>query len=413
MAQAQSMTVAPSAPPLTVISHGTQNYEAALQYGMGHPNETREHRIPRMGLGNVGMYDVRMEMHNYLSHRENQSPHHPNLQPTVPACSRDDTAPIPYPPQHPHTLHPNHTLPAPLHHLTTGHYSPGHTAVYPSHLAYTTTPHSPHHQLHEQQHPQHMYNNQQELYVQPPSAVLKGDGDTAQLTQQSSPQRRPDFNLFHDVGSHHMQKMVAYATKSPAVAGASLTTLPGTCRPTGNLPSPQSRSTAYPVAAARWPPQVPHHTSHATLRQQFQHHNLHPGQVAPTPQLPPTPAHPYYHIPGEPHKGNPQGVPLHQEGEPHHAGQPQPHYGTNGEVGRSHEQQKYKATLAKPKCHVPQSHEKETIASGMEALTLTQEGASHHQAPFGRVTLKPAASMVRFRFNKEAILKVSNIRSTI
>lgn len=424
MPQIQSMTIAPSAPPLNVISHETHNYGTALQYRIGHPNETREHRIPRMGHGNMGMYDLHMEMHNYPNHHENQSPHHrhPNVQPSVPACSRDDTAPIPYPPQYPHTLHPNHTLPAPLHHVTTGHYSPGHTAVYPSHLAYTTTPYSPHHQFREQQYPLHAYDNHQELYVHPLPAVLHGDAGTAQL---NSPHRRLDFDVVHNTSTHHnvIQKMAAYytcTTKSPSVVGGG--SLPAACRPTGNLPSPWSHSAAYPSAAAvRWPSPSPHHTPNATQRQQFQHYKVHPGQTAAVPQLAPTPAHVYHHniIPGDPHRRNPQEIPLHQEGEPHHTGQPQPQYhATNGEVRRSHEQQNYivfKSILVEPQHHISHVHEKETtIASGVESLRLSQEGVSQNQAPLGHgLTLKPASSMTRFRFNKEAILKASNIRRTI
>ena len=61
------------------------------------------------------------------------------------------------------------------------------------------------------------------------------------------------------------------------------------------------------------------------------------------------------------------------------------------------------------------SRDKEGIVSGMAGLKLEQ-GAPHYHSPVDvdkdgyRVELKPAANMVKFKFNTEAILKVSNIR---
>ena len=67
------------------------------------------------------------------------------------------------------------------------------------------------------------------------------------------------------------------------------------------------------------------------------------------------------------------------------------------------------------KQEILRSRDKEGIVSGMAGLKLEQ-GAPHYHSPVDvgkdgyRVELKPAANMVKFKFNTETILKASNIR---
>ncbi len=420
--QTDSRTVAPSAPPLDVISH---------HYGMGYGNETSEHRV-EYGYGGMGMYKAPYsgtEIQNYQTNLP--GPHTP--QPPPLTTSRDDTAPIPYPPQHPHTLHPNHTLPAPLHHITTGHYSPGtHNAVYPSHLTYTsnTPPHHTHQQIqHHQLHSDHQLYHQQQ-YVQPshvpsnhyphyvqPVAMYPG-GNVPPMQQYgigtgSTQQRGCDSSPAHAaVGPHHIQQNVApHLVKAPSTA-------PDVTGDRSNYP-PRA---AFPVAPnhGQRSPQV-HHQMAAAPNQQVHpqyYHNIHSHPAA---------AVPVYRAPVPVHVAAAQQPPPPLP--PTAAAATQyPHYQTHsvqplaqGQLydGRVSHQQAFqsqdRAGQPVPNQQVSRNRDKEGITSDMARLKL-EEGAFHYHSPTGgvgkddyRVVSKPAPNMVKFKFNTEAILKASNI----
>ena len=396
--QTDPKPAAPSAPPLDMISH---------HYGMGYGNESSEYR---MGYGGMGMYNAPYsgtEIQNYQSNYP--SPHTPQ-QPPMTTTSRDDTAPIPYPPQHPHTLHPNHTLPAPLHHITTGHYS--HNAVYPSHLTYTNNTPTYHahqqiqyHQLHHQQHqPSHVPSNHHPHCVQP---VAMYPGGNVQPTQQygmgigSVQQRGPDSSPAHAAAAaaagpyHTQQNVTPHPVKPPP-------TVPVAGHKANRPPPP-----AFPIAPDFGLGQQSPHRMPAALNQHPQYYQNYYAAAAPVNTaaarqlFPPSTTtaatqYPHYQV---------------------HSVQPQ----TQGQLyGRVGHQQAFQ-TQDRAGQHVPnqqlsRSRGKEEISSGMARLKLEQ-GASHYHSTPGdvgkdgyRVVLKPAANMVRFKFNTEAILKASNIK---
>lgn len=364
--------------------------------------ENGESRHPRMEYGSMGVYNSPMTVPGHPP--ESQSPLTSPLT-TTSAFSRDDSAPIPYPPQHPHTLHPNHTLPAPLRHVTTGYYSPGHTAVYPSHLAYANTPHTHHQQFsypHHQQLP-HPSNHQQHPYVMQP--VARQHGSTPQYGKDS-PRHGTDFGVAHSTGvAPHVQNPAAmYSVKHPSGASALLPAKPpGSFQPI--VPGQQT-------LPHRTPPQAP---------PTYHYFNIHTIPVAAAPNTAashPLPAHRaphpsyYYHHTHLPHPH--QGIPLHGQA-------------TNGNILGSQAQHHHPAVSSSE--HTPtratnltrqlptqqtvsQAHDRDRIVDGVAALSLSQEQASHRQVAQngGNVTLKPAANMTEFRFNKEAILKASNIK---
>ena len=398
--QTDSKPATPSAPPLDVISH---------HYGMGYGNETNEYR---MGYGGMGMYNAPYsgtEIQNYQSNHP--IPHTPQ-QPPMTTTSRDDTAPIPYPPQHPHTLHPNHTLPAPLRHITTGHYS--HNAIYPSHLTFTnTTPtHHAHqqiqyHQLHHQQHqPSHVPSNHHPNYVQP---IAMYPGGNVQPMQQygmgsgSVQQRGPNSNPAHAaaaVGPYHIQQNVTpHPVKPPP-------TVPITGHVSNHLPPP-----AFPIVPDSGPGQWSPHRMPAASDQHPQYYQNYHSAAAPahTAAVP-------VHAAAARQLFPPTTTAAAQY--PHYQVQPQ----TQGQLyGRVGHQQAFQ-TQDRAGQHVlnqqfsKRSHDKEEMSSDMARLKLEQ-GASRYRSPPGdagkdgyRVVLKPAANMVRFKFNAEAILKASNIK---
>ena len=387
---------------------------------MGYGNETSEHR---MGYGGVGMYHTPAysgtKVQNYQpSHEVNQNSH--TLQPPVTTnFSRDDTAPIPYPPQHPHTLHPNHTLPAPLHHITTGHYSPGHSAIYPSHLTYTNTAHVHTHQQlqydHQRQHysnqlhpvhqqqqpPQQVYGNHHQHYVQP---VARHPGGNLQPVQQygmTSPQRGPDSIPVHVVDPHHVKNVVTHPAAVP-LTGVISNPPPRMAFP-AVVPGQLSPQVRYRMAAV--PNQYPPHYYHIHSHHTTAHTAAVPVHVATAQQPPPS---------APPAAGATQDH-LHQT----HSVQPKKQlYGKF--APQQALQSQYRAfKLGQP---VPnqqedlRSHDNEGIASNMAGLKLEQARVPQHHSPVDvgkdgyRVSLKPAANMVKFKFNMEAILKASNIK---
>ena len=116
--------VYPSPHSMTMTqSHSHVQYQ---QYGLG-----------GMGYGNTGMYPNQGNPAAYRSLSDpRQSANISGLPPNVlMPVSRSNTAPIPYPPPHPHTPHTQHTIPAPLQQLS----APYITTVYPTHLAYGNT----------------------------------------------------------------------------------------------------------------------------------------------------------------------------------------------------------------------------------------------------------------------------------
>lgn len=453
--QTDSKPASPSAPPLDVIFH---------RYGMGYGNETGEYRT---GYGGMGMYNAPYsgtEIQNYQS-TNHPSFHHappPPQSPMTTNTSRDDTAPIPYPPQHPHTLHPNHTLPAPLHHTTTTGYH-SHNAVYPSHLTYTNnSSHHPHHhhqqqvqyhQLHHQQdHPSlHVLSNHHHhhypYYVQP--VAMYPGGGSVNPTQQygtgsmqqpqksgSSPAHAAGGGAAVHVGPYHVQQNT---TPHPIVAKPPPTTGHVSARP---RPPPPS---TFPIAAPG-PGPGPGHA------QQRSPHQMPAAATTSTNQHP----HQYYQ---NYHTIAASSVPVHTAAVPAHAAAARQlfppfttsaaavqhpsaagwqihssaHPQTQGQLyGRVGHQKASPQTQAQDRAtgqyddmqyqQVSRSHDGEEVASAdLARLRLEQGGgmAHYHSSPrpgnAGQdgyysysVVLKPAASMVGFTFNTEAILKASN-----
>lgn len=371
-----------------------------------------------MRNGNIGMHSAPypgMEMQSYTDHQGNQSPRASHRAMTT--FSRDDTPPIPYPPQHPHTLHPNHTLPAPLHHVTTGH-----TAIYPSHLAYTNTPYT--HQQ-QQQLPQH--NNQHQHhhhYLQ--QSVVRHPSDSARLTQQygaNSPQWGPrDSNPVRVTGPSHMQNMTTYSIQTPSGV-----------RPMGIMSNHPQPHAAYPAVAPgqsspqayrrHTPPAPNQHAQYYTYTPHLTAAATVPIATARQPQPPPPPAayppphrDPYYHT------RTLQPRPQTQ--------QQNYNYAPDANVRRPQVQQhvaspeqqwvfqaQYKEAVLTQQQEVPQVGDRgrSMATSGRAALGEEGGGGSHQQTSVdegnggNRMVLKPAANMARFRFNTEAILKASNI----
>ena len=457
--QTDSKPASPSAPPLDVISH---------RYGMGYGNETGEYRT---GYGGMGMYNAPYsgtEIHNYQS-TNHPSPHHapPPQSPMTTNTSRDDTAPIPYPPQHPHTLHPNHTLPAPLHHTTTTGYH-SHNAVYPSHLTYTNnSSHHPHHhhqqvhyhQLHHQQdHPSpHVPSNHHHhypYYVQP-VAMYPGGGSVNPIQQygtgsmqqpqksNSSPAHAAHGAAAVHVGPYHVQQN---ATPHPVVAKPPPTTGHVSTRPPPPPPS------AFPIAA---PGPGPGHAQQQSPRRMLAaattSTNQHPHQyyqnyhtVAASSVPVHTAAVPVYVAAARqlfPPSTTTQSAAATVQYPPAAAGwqiHSSAHPQTQGQLyGRVGHQQASPQTRTQDRAaglydnmqyqQVSRSRDGEEVASAdLSRLKLEQGGgmARYHSSParpgdagqdgyYGySVVLKPAASMVGFKFNTEAILKASNQHQT-
>ena len=367
------------------------------------------------------------------SHQGNQSPRAPQL--SVSAFSRDDAAPIPYPPQHPHTLHPNHTLPAPLHHITTGHYSPGHAAIYPSHLAHMNSPYTHHNQQQLQHH--------QSINVQYTGIITPQQGTA--------------------IHAHHMPQGGTANTYSPRPTG-NLSTYPAAAAVVhvhgGGEPAQARRSTppppptavqqqhhqyyysVYPNPSAAAPVHLqqttpPLHLHHHTALSQ--HHGYpphHQGPIllelcpqGPTPQtLPPQgPTCTPLELPPQGHALPPQGHPTHAHVHSHlqtvsgNVWRPHIHVATNSQQkhGLGTKRDIFEPTLIQQQVsHVQnQDRSRERVTDGVAALSLGRDdqggsGADQLTDTSGyKVTLKPAASMVKFRFNKEAILRSSNIKS--
>ena len=417
-----------------------------------------------MGYGNMKEYNSPVEIHNYPSHQEKQSS--PAPQPSMAAFSRDDAAPIPFPPQHPHTLHPNHTLPAPLHHVTTGHYSPGHAAIYPSHLAYTHH----HHQLQQQQHHhsnQPQLSNHQQLYPQPAVSARQDGGTTQHHHGGNSYQQGLDLNpaaVVHCVGSApHTHNMATFSARPMGNVvnahphNAAYPVLPGGRSPHAHHPStvpptPPGQQAyyhninRYPTAAVTvdaaalqqaTPPSQYYHThqAHYLQREQlnqlgYSPHQGQPPQKGLTPhrglsanrERPPDEGFP-------PQDNPPQRHPPHQVYPPKCQSQPQlvtndvwsPHINHHGASGS---QQQKQAAATQHKSYPPMLTQQlpvtnqardggERIASGMAVLSLAQDGRTNSPVDLGgyNVTVKPAVSMSRFRFNREAILNTSNFRT--
>ena len=103
-----------------------------------------------------------------------------------------------------------------------------------------------------------------------------------------------------------------------------------------------------------------------------------------------------------------------------HSAQPQAQGQSYGKGGHQQAfQSQYKAfESGQPvlnKQEILRSRDKEGLTSGMAGLKLEQ-GAPHYHSSVDmgkdgyRVELKPAANMVKFKFNTEAVLKASNIK---